>query len=91
MFHLDHLCLGVPDLADGVRRVREETGLACYDGGAFAAGIANTIFPLGEDVYLEVEAVTGPAPPRGGAGGGVVPGGGGRAPGVVWWLRRRNH
>lgn len=61
MFHLDHLCLGVRDLGDGVRRVREETGLAHYDGGAFAAGIANTIFPLGGDVYLEVEAVTVPA------------------------------
>ena len=28
-----------------MNRVREETGLAHYDGGAFAAGIANTIFP----------------------------------------------
>ncbi|MFB9926229.1 VOC family protein [Amycolatopsis halotolerans] len=64
MFHLDHLCLGVPDLDEGVRRVREETGLAYYDGGAFAAGIANTIFPLGGDVYLEVEAVTAPAAER---------------------------
>ncbi|GAA3556139.1 hypothetical protein GCM10022222_44670 [Amycolatopsis ultiminotia] len=64
MFHLDHLCLGVRDLADGVRRVQDETGLAHYCGGAFAAGIANTIFPLGEDVYLEVEAVTTPAAER---------------------------
>ena len=44
--------------------MHEETGLAHYDGGAFAAGIANTIFPLGEDVYLEVEAVTAPAGDR---------------------------
>jgi hypothetical protein len=57
MFHLDHLCLGVHDLDEGVRRVREETGLAHYDGGAFGASIANTIFPLGGDAYLEVEAV----------------------------------
>jgi hypothetical protein len=64
MFHLDHLCLGVRDLSDGVRRVHEETGLAYYDGGAFAAGIANTIFPLGGDAYLEVEAVTAPAGER---------------------------
>jgi hypothetical protein len=64
MFHLDHLCLGVRDLGDGVRRVHEETGLAHYDGGVFAAGIANTIFPLGEDVYLEVEAATGPTTER---------------------------
>ncbi|MEW2548974.1 VOC family protein [Streptomyces sp. NPDC047002] len=61
MFHLDHLCLGVRGLDDGVRRVHEETGLAYYDGGVFAAGIANTVFPLGQDVYLEVEAATGSA------------------------------
>ncbi|MEU7043437.1 VOC family protein [Streptomyces varsoviensis] len=64
MFHLGHLCLGVRELDDGVRRVREETGLAHYDGGAFAAGIANTIFPLGEDACLEVEAVTAHAAER---------------------------
>jgi hypothetical protein len=64
VFYLDHLCLGVRDLDDGVRRVHEETGLAYYDGGAFAAGIANTIFPLGADAYLEVEAVTAPAADR---------------------------
>jgi hypothetical protein len=63
MFHLDHLSLAVRDLDDGVRRVHEETGLAHYEGGVFAAGIANTIFPLGGDVYLEVEAATGPAKP----------------------------
>ncbi|GAA3716747.1 VOC family protein [Streptomyces tremellae] len=65
MFHLDHLCLGVRELDDGVRRVREETGLAHYDGGVFPFGLANTIFPLGGDVYLEVEAVTAPAAERG--------------------------
>lgn len=73
MFHLDHLCLGVRDLGDGVRGVREETGLAHYYGGAFAAGIVNTIFPLGEDVYLEVEAATG-APAEGDAA-------------AAWWDR----
>ncbi|MFD7811539.1 VOC family protein [Streptomyces sp. NPDC059785] len=57
MFPLDHLCLAVRDLDEGVRRVHEETGLAHYYGGTFAAGIANTIFPLGQDAYLEVEAV----------------------------------
>lgn len=60
MFHLDHLCLFVRDPADGVRRVHEETGLAYYDGGVLAGSIANTIFPLGQDVYLEVEGMTGP-------------------------------
>ncbi|MEU6133025.1 VOC family protein [Saccharopolyspora sp. NPDC047091] len=61
MFHLDHLCLGVRDRDAAVRRIEEETGLAHYDGGAFAGGLVNTIFPLGGDVYLEVEAVTTPA------------------------------
>ena len=61
MFHLDHLCLGVRDLEGGVSRVREETGLAHYDGGFLAGSIASTIFPLGDDVYLEVESATGPA------------------------------
>jgi len=64
MFHLDHFCLGVRELDDGVRRVREETGLASYYGGVLAGSIGNTIFPLGEDVYLEVEAVTAPASER---------------------------
>lgn len=60
MFHLDHLSLGVRDLDAGVRRVREETGLACYDGGVIAGVIASVIFPLGGDAYLEVESVTIP-------------------------------
>jgi hypothetical protein len=64
MFHLDHFCLGVREFDDGVRRVHEETGLAHYDGGFFPGGIANTIFPLGGDVYLEVEAVTAPEAER---------------------------
>ncbi|WP_413754943.1 VOC family protein [Streptomyces sp. MMBL 11-3] len=64
MFHLDHLCLGVRDLGDGVQRVEEETGLAHYDGGVLAGDIASTIFPLGEDVYLEVEAATAAAVER---------------------------
>ncbi|MFG3022686.1 VOC family protein [Streptomyces sp. NPDC048254] len=64
MFHLDHLCPGVRELGDGVRRVQEKTGLAHYDGGVLPGGLANTIFPLGGDVYLEVEAVTAPAAER---------------------------
>ena len=73
MFHLDHLCLAVRDLDDGVRRVREETGLGHYPGGVFAAGIANTIFPLGADAYLEVEATTGTATAD--------------DPAIAWWDR----
>lgn len=64
MFHLDHLCLGVHDLSDGIRRLHEETGLASYEGGVLAGGIANRIFPLGEDVYLEAEAAMGSAAER---------------------------
>lgn len=88
MLHLDHLCLFVRDLADGVRKVHEETGLAHYDGGVFAAGISNTIFPLGDGAYLEVEAATGSAAePRSAAGwiAGVVADGADRW--MFWSLR----
>jgi hypothetical protein len=64
VFHLDHLCLFVRDLDESVRRVQEETGLAYYDGGVLAGAIASTIFPLGGDVYLEVEALRTPASER---------------------------
>ncbi|MFC0107833.1 VOC family protein [Kibdelosporangium aridum] len=90
MFHLDHLCLGVRDLNDGVRRVREETGLAHYDGGAFAASIANTIFPLGGDAYLEVEAVMATADKRDEGGRLVRPGRRGRRPVDVLESARRH-
>ncbi|MFI5734474.1 VOC family protein [Kribbella sp. NPDC051587] len=60
MFHLDHMALAVPDFSDGVRRLAEATGLGNYEGGVFAGGgLSNWIFPLGGDVYLEVEGVTG--------------------------------
>lgn len=61
MFHLDHFALGVRDLADGARRLVEETGLGGYEGGIFPeVGVRSWIFPLGGDVYLEVEAATNP-------------------------------
>jgi hypothetical protein len=61
MIRLDHMCLGVPELADGVRRLAAETGLGSYEGGVFEEhGLGNTIFPLGGDVYVEVEAVVDP-------------------------------
>jgi hypothetical protein len=85
VFHLDHLCLGVRDLGDGVRRVHEETGLAHYDGGVFAIGLANTIFPLGEDVYLEVEAATDPASEAAGWFDGLLADGADRW--MFWSLR----
>jgi hypothetical protein len=55
------MALCVPDFDDGVRRLAEQTGLGSYEGGVFAGGLRNWIFPLGGDVYLEVEAVTGTA------------------------------
>jgi glyoxalase-like protein len=64
VFHLDHLCLFVRDVGEGVRGVHEETGLAHYDGGVLAGAIANTIFPLGGDAYLEVEGLMAPAAER---------------------------
>ncbi|MFI5617821.1 VOC family protein [Streptomyces sp. NPDC051567] len=66
MFHLDHMALGVADLDDGVRGLAGQTGLGSYEGGVFPGGMRNWIFPLGGDVYLEVESATGatggPAP-----------------------------
>ncbi|MDT8915451.1 VOC family protein [Amycolatopsis sp. PS_44_ISF1] len=61
MFHLDHMALGVPDFDRGVRKLTEETGLGSYPGGVFSGGLSNWIFPLGGDVYLEVEGITGVA------------------------------
>lgn len=65
MFHLDHMALGVRDFDDGVRRLAERTGFGGYEGGVFPGGIRNWIFPLGGDVYLEVESApetaSGPA------------------------------
>jgi hypothetical protein len=62
VFHLDHLALGVRDFDEGVRRLAEQTGFGNYEGGVFAGGaVRNWIFPLGGEVYLEVESAVGEA------------------------------
>jgi Glyoxalase-like domain len=57
MARLSHVCLGVQNLYEGAHRLREETGLENYDGGWFRAGMANRIFPVGNDQYIEVESL----------------------------------
>ncbi|MGE6744053.1 VOC family protein [Allorhizobium pseudoryzae] len=58
MIHIDHVCLGVRNFFEGSQRLREETGLGCYEGGWFPKlGLANKIFPTGSDTYIEVESV----------------------------------
>lgn len=58
MIHIDHVCLGVRNFFEGSQRLREETGLGCYEGGWFPKlGLANKIFPTGNDTYIEVESV----------------------------------
>jgi hypothetical protein len=59
VFHLDHMALGVQKLNEGVRGLAEQTGLGNYEGGVFPDGLRNWIFPLGGDVYLEVESAAG--------------------------------
>jgi len=58
MIQVDHVCLGVKNFFEGSQRLREETGLGCYEGGWFPKlGLANKIFPTGNDTYIEVESV----------------------------------
>ena len=60
MARLSHVCLGVQNLYEGAHRLREETGLENYDSGWFRAGMANRIFPVGNDQYIEVESLIDP-------------------------------
>lgn len=57
MLHIDHVCIASQNLYEAAARLRRETGLASYDGGWFAAGMAVRIVPLGNHQYLEVESV----------------------------------
>ena len=58
MIHIDHIAIGCTDLYEASDRMRKETGLGFYDGGWFPpAGIANKIFPLGGQTYMEIESV----------------------------------
>jgi hypothetical protein len=58
MIEIDHICLAVRNVYEGSQRLRDETGLGHYEGGWFPKlGLANRIFPIGDDVYIEVESV----------------------------------
>jgi hypothetical protein len=62
MIHIDHIAIGCTDLYEASDRMRKETGLGFYDGGWFPPiGMANKIFPLGGQTYMEIESVTNPA------------------------------
>lgn len=62
MIHIDHIAIGCADLYEASDRMRRETGLGFYDGGWFPAfGIANKIFPLGGQTYIEIESVVNPS------------------------------
>ena len=57
MIEIDHVCLAVRNFYEGSQRLLEETGLGHYEGGWFPTkGLANRIFPLGDDTYIEVES-----------------------------------
>jgi len=55
--HLDHISISTTNLYYGAHRLRLETGLSFYDGGFFAGGNANRIFPLGGATYLEIGGI----------------------------------
>lgn len=63
MFHLDHFALGAQDVGPSAEELAQRTGLGSYFGGEFANGLRNWIFPLGGDVYLEVEGGGRPGDP----------------------------
>ena len=55
--HIDHLSISTPNLYYGAHRLRLESSLSFYDGGFFAGGHANRIFPLGGLSYLEIGGI----------------------------------
>jgi len=58
MIHIDHVAIGCTDLYEASDRMRKETGIGFYDGGWFPpVGIANKIFPLGGQTYMEIESI----------------------------------
>jgi len=62
MIHIDHIAIACTDLYEASDRMRKETGLGFYDGGWFPpAGIANKIFPLGGQTYMEIESIVNPS------------------------------
>ncbi len=70
---LDHLVVGVPDLAAGLDWLQAETGIRAAGGGTYADdGVATALASLGARSYL---ALTGPdGPPRPGSLGAHVAG-----------------
>jgi hypothetical protein len=59
---LDHLVYGVPDLIEGVARIREQTGVEPVPGGRHERqATANYLIGLGGQSYLEI---IGPDPDR---------------------------
>ena len=62
MIHIDHIAIGCTDLYEASDRLRKETGLGFYDGGWFPPiGVANKIFPIGGQNYIEIESVVNPS------------------------------
>jgi hypothetical protein len=57
--YLDHVLIGVRDLAAAAVRMREQHGLVALDGGLLAGGLRNAIIPLRAGQYLELIAVDG--------------------------------
>jgi hypothetical protein len=56
--HLDHFSISSPNLYYGAHRLRLESALSFYDGGHFLNGDhANRIFPLGDNIYLELGGI----------------------------------
>ncbi|HZR24179.1 MAG TPA: VOC family protein [Vicinamibacterales bacterium] len=56
--HLDHVSISSPNMFYGAHRLRLETTLSFYDGGHVLNGdLANRIFPLGANTYLELNGI----------------------------------
>ena len=60
--HLDHVLIGVRELAAATARLRREHGLVALPGGVLAGGLRNAIVPFGDGQYLEMLAVDEPGP-----------------------------
>ncbi len=56
--HLDHVSISSPNVYYGAHRLRSESTLGFYDGGHLMNGdLANRIFPLGNNTYLELGGI----------------------------------
>jgi hypothetical protein len=85
---LDHVLIGVADLADAARQFETRWGLASIDGGRHPAwGTANRIVPLGTS-YLELVAVVDEVVAGGSRFGQWVADGASRLGSPVGWAVR---